>query len=134
MFTFGDIVIHKKTNKIGNITSISRNHPSLVIAEFANKADLCNIAELELSNDRLETDTQYLITQFNVLLEDPQVNNIVISSLNIPDVTIHKTSFVDTTNQIEFTYTYNNNFRCGSKKISVEKAISLVKEIENQIS
>lgn len=133
MFNFGDIVVNKNTNKIGNITSISRNHPFLVIAEFENKADLYNVADLELSNDLLETDTYYLISQLNVLLEDPQVNNILIASLSIPDVTIHNASFIPSINQIELTYTFNNNFRCGSKKLSVTKAVSLVKEVEDKI-
>lgn len=134
LFTFGDSVVCKKSNKIGSITSVSRNHPFLVIAEFENKADLYNVADLELSNDLLETDTHYLVSQFNVLLEDPQINSILIASLSIPDVTIHNASFIPSINQIELTYVYNNNFRCGSKKLSITKALSLVKEIEDKIS
>lgn len=134
LFNFGDMVVHKSTNRIGSITAISRNHPFLVIAEFENKSDLYNVADLELSNDLLETDTHYLVSQFNVLLEDPQVNTILTASLNIPDVTIYNASFIPSINQIELTYTFNNNFRCGSKKLSLTKAVSLIKEIENQIS
>lgn len=134
LFNFGDMVVHKNSSRVGNIVSISRNHPFLVIAEFEGTTDLYAVAELEIANDLLETDTHYLVSQFNVLLEDPQVNTILTASLSIPDVTIHNASLVPTTNQIELTYTFNNNFRCGSKKLSLTKAVSLVKEIENKIS
>lgn len=134
MLTFGDTVVHNKTNKVGSITATSNKHPFLVVAEFDGKPDLYNTVDLKVANDLIETDPNYLVDTFNVFLEDPQVNSIVTASIDIPNVTIHKVSFVNTSNQIEFTYVYNNSFKCGSKKVSLAKAVSLVKELENKIS